>query len=272
MLKAPKPCIFCGEYGNQTKEHVLARWLEEIFPRNARDTHTFGVIDDIRSYKPVEEADRLRLMNKQGRAHTLKARVVCEPCNGGWLGNNQVDAKPYLSRLIRGEFIDLKKQGQAAVALWTVRAAMVAEFLHEPIAQNIDQEHRTLLMEGLAPPRGWFVWIGGYGGVRPIVAHELISGQTGILTAPGANGPGPPFYIHGVTIGLGRLIIYAAGTNLPEQDFSVASDLLMRIWPPLNDTILWPPALLIDDEQEARISRELMQTFPLTVPSGWTLK
>ena len=154
MPKPQKPCIFFGKFGFQTKEHVLARWLEQIFPRSSHDTHS--LIDQ----SPVVAGKRNELVEirkLQGRAHTKQVRVVCKHCNEGWLGDNQVKAKAALVPLIRGSKNSLAAHQQRDIALWAARAAMVAEYLDK--IQLIPQDQRTWLMKNLEPPQGWFIWI-----------------------------------------------------------------------------------------------------------------
>jgi hypothetical protein len=264
MVKPPQPCVFCGKFGFKSKEHVLARWLEEIFPRTSADTQSLINRNLITNGRLMNLAT---IRKFQGRVHTKQARIVCRSCNQGWMGDNQIAAKKVLVPLIVGSQIEINESQQRAIALWAVRSAMAAEFLEgQP---RIPQSHRSWLMENLEPPASWFVWIAGYGGDWPLENMELLSQSGGTLSPPAWAVPSGPFHAHSLTIGLGRLLIYVASVNLPNQQLELGDGRMHPIWPPYRGSISWPPARLLSDEEIVLLSTDQIGRFPLKIPKRW---
>jgi hypothetical protein len=112
-------CIFCGGSG-LTKEHLLADWLREIFPRTAKDTHTFGTIE---SWTPKP---RFVQRVKQGHAGSRKVRKVCGPCNSGWIGAIDDAAKQAIVPLIHGQSVVVTPEAHERSQLGSPRSQWLA--------------------------------------------------------------------------------------------------------------------------------------------------
>jgi hypothetical protein len=243
---------------------VLARWLEEIFPRSAADTHS--QVNREGGANRLEAAHTIKKL--QGRAHTKQRRVVCDRCNNGWMARNQAACKDILVALIRGLPTEIDEHQQRNIALWSARSAMTAEFLDEK-RRSIPQSHRTWLLENLEPPDGWFIWVAGYGGTWPLEHVEILSQEAGTI-APSrpSNMPGP-YRAHSTTIGLGRLLIYVAAIDLPNQRFEIPDGLMQPIWPQQSERIVWPPARLASDDEVWFLATSYLRHLPLNVPVDW---
>jgi hypothetical protein len=99
FLYGRRRCIFCERRPPDvkiSKEHVFADWLRDIFPRDAKTTHTLGVIDWQRGLA------RPTVTKKHGQGHSgsKKVRAVCQECNGTWLSSLEDTAKPILTLLM----------------------------------------------------------------------------------------------------------------------------------------------------------------------------
>lgn len=59
----------------------------------------------------------------------VKARCVCEQCNGGWMSLLETRSKPILEPMIHDSPCVLDYSKQSTVSLWTIRTSMVFEYL-----------------------------------------------------------------------------------------------------------------------------------------------
>jgi len=87
-----------------------------------------GTIDE-----KLDPSERYRVKVRQGHASTTKVRVVCRPCNNGWMSRLESDAKPALTSLLDGTPITLNLSQQAIVTHWVVMKLMVSEWINRKI-------------------------------------------------------------------------------------------------------------------------------------------
>jgi hypothetical protein len=184
------------------------------------------------------------------------------------MGNNQAQAKKFLVPLIHGAQINLGPKEQGDIALWSVRSAMAAEFLDAGIPR-VPQQHRAWLMDKLEPPPNWFVWIGGYGGNWPFAHTEVISAAGGTLVPTPFAAAVSPRHAYSLTIVLGRLIIYVASIDLPDQHLELSEGVMWPIWPRKLEQISWPPPRLASDEEVVYLATDQIGHFPLRLKSTW---
>ena len=199
MVRPRRPCVFCGQTGKLTGEHVWGRWLRRVLPAQVNKHHVRA-----RRIGPPGVADTWRCAC--GRAIRLTATSKsCAECNNGWLSRIQEQAKPYLIPLIRGERFALNPDGQRAVGTWCAMATMTGEYLdRDADAIGVSQADRDHLMQtGTAPPH-WKIWIGRYIGYAlpgpwqhytvPIVEGQDVAGDDPAATPqhPGHDVPAGP--------------------------------------------------------------------------------
>jgi hypothetical protein len=121
-----KKCLFCSNPADSL-EHVLPQWLFRcIAPRT---TGAFPV--NVGRY--VEGQGYLD--NRRFISLSLKARIVCENCNGGWMSKLESKVGQALKPLVADEFPilghtffeELKKHGPL-MALWVSKTALTTSF------------------------------------------------------------------------------------------------------------------------------------------------
>jgi hypothetical protein len=199
-------CIFCGGSG-LTKEHLLADWLREIFPRTAKDTHTFGTIE---SWTPKP---RFVQRVKQGHAGSRKVRKVCGPCNSGWIGAIDDAAKQAIVPLIHGQSVVVTPEAQRAIATWFAKIAMVGDAMR-PERSVVLQTDRDWIRRNSLPPLLWEVWIGSYDGVdwRDLGIFQ----HGGRLDLSAVTRPHKlASNLEATTMGLGKLLALVIGNESP---------------------------------------------------------
>lgn len=256
MPKVPKPkhlrglreCIFCGKSGDISKEHVFGLWLREFFPRDKHTTHKSvytSWLDESGSHTPAEKRDRL-----QGHVGSKSLKVVCRQCNSGWLGQLEESVRPTLVPLITGERLNLTETEQTLLATWAAKIAMVAEHFR-PIDHGISQDERTWLMDELAPPAKWFVWIAAYEGKE---WGDLSIGQVRLALnpTPVTRPSDAAYYGQATTFGVGHILFCVVSGSSPVMETRFGGwdgDGLLQIWPTCPRSILWPPQTIFGDKQ-----------------------
>ena len=84
-------CVFCDAPAD-SREHLLPRWLEGVLPSD----------EPMVQYRQIgnDEKDRQEWTCRPFRE---RARVVCQPCNNGWMSSLEVEAKQLLASPIARE-------------------------------------------------------------------------------------------------------------------------------------------------------------------------
>jgi len=104
-------CIFCGQ-GPLTAEHVLPKWLQE-WGLDGSGQHTLVSGEEYKTYSaPPFSASR---------------KVVCKPCNTGWMSRLEAVSKPLLKALILGETRLIETFVQPILATWAYKTTLVQD-------------------------------------------------------------------------------------------------------------------------------------------------
>lgn len=239
-------CIFCG--GTPlTKEHIWADWLEPYVPR---DMDGYSVL------RAVAHLDRSQFeaSERGGDIHNWQVRCVCASCNNGWMSALQVEAKPTVIRLLRGEQFVLGVQQQGAVAAWVAMAVMAGDAGDRGgrAVQKIDLE---FFRASRGPPLNWRILIGDYSRDQwraHWVRHPM---QIEEKIEPGLDRTATQFNAQFTTFVTARLYanvsVAPSGTAHIRLPFKPDVERKLRqIWPPVRGEISWPPKALTDDDAD----------------------
>lgn len=274
-LRGLKSCIFCGQTGGISREHIFALWLKEFFPRDQNTKHRFAHVawlDEIDPRNPNE----LREV-RQGHVGSKKLRIVCQKCNNGWMSALEEKVKSSLPALIVGNRANIVPSGQTLLAAWACKTAMVADHV-DPNRSAIGQEERTWLMNKLCPPANWYVWIGAYYGNE---WHNLSLLQTNVLVshAPVSKPSDAPYYAKATTFGVGHILFFVLSGTEPNMERSfkgVEFDRLTQIWPTAARSLIWPPIVPMNDQDAYEIANifSISDMFDRTFDPGanWIFK
>ena len=170
----------------------------------------------------------------------MKAKCVCGGCNGGWMNDLETEARPYAEPMIRGQKVVLSAGAQRIVAAWACLKAVVGRYAHSP-PEPVERQWLDHLYEHHRSPASWYVWLTGYNGADPIYyeSHDIT------LQFPDSEELGTP---HGVlttfVAGYLALKVLGIGSGTPR---SPGPSPLIRIWPPSNIYVYWPPPDPLDD-------------------------
>lgn len=269
-----RKCIFCGEPGKISKEHIFGLWLKELFPRGEHTTHKSvytAWLNESGSHTPAEKRGR-----HQGHVGSKSLKVVCQPCNDGWLSQLETRVRPTLTPLITGERRNLIGNEQALLATWAAKTAMVAEYFR-PTDRGISQDERTWLMDRLTPPAKWFVWIAAYNGKEwgnlAITQVRIALNPTPITRPSDAR-----YYGQATTFGVGHILFCVVSSSSPDMERRFGgrdADGLLQIWPAYPRSILWPPKTIFGDKHAYAVANffNWSEVFNQSLDPGadWTL-
>ncbi len=150
-----RACIFCG--GTPvTKEHLVGRWAGRFVDEDQRNI--FQRSD--REGEPQQPGDTRRW---RARAYDRQARVVCEPCNSGWMS----DLETAVSLLLDLEALDgrpLSPDEQTLLATWAMKTALTMDAAQSPENRVIPFEVARSFGRNRQLPDGAEVWLASYTG------------------------------------------------------------------------------------------------------------
>jgi hypothetical protein len=230
-----RACIFCG--GTPlTVEHVWPEWVARLF-----DTTSVRITRS--GSKPVAYS---------ARTIELKAAVVCEPCNTGWMNRVENAARPILTPMIKGQCATLDRPAQFVAAFWAVKTAMVFECaLSQPLSEIYwsQTERETMRVEPHSTvPVETLVRVAAHAGDGLAYGR---AGRSHLTTIAGRD-----HGVHGarITLMVGSLVLQVeadrwtgmTGSNSiwwPPQ-YNSQSEWL---WPIQHDHLHWPTAAPLDE-------------------------
>lgn len=233
-IALPKRCIFCDVEGKLTREDFFPEWFRKLYPAPAGSR---GARLNAEATRPeVDPATGRIVVNivptslaRPGDLADQTLRVVCAPCNNGWMSRLQEAARPILTPYILGKWPRPTRAGRAVMSSWAAMFAMVIEFGDEPSA-IVPPIEREVFRYDRRPPIGAMVWAGRLAGDLPYWFHRrtlrVTDDSTEIMVVP--NGAL-------TTIVLGHLMlqVYLTTSDLEPIDPVERADRL-------GLTILWP--------------------------------
>ncbi len=145
----PKECAFCPSTATLTGEHLWSDWINNVLPKS---TYSFRRMDTTSKKVSTWKAETLN----------LKARVVCGPCNRGWMSDIDArEAKPSLSPLISDTSPRvLPIRVLISIAVFLLKTAVVADHMGTGGSPFFTIDERYTFRERQRIPVGVSMWIG----------------------------------------------------------------------------------------------------------------
>jgi hypothetical protein len=215
----------------------LGNYIARTTSRHAIAPETFGRSD---------EAETI-IQPQTGDPHSRRIKCVCGLCNNGWMSTLQKDTKPFLVPMLAGEPVDLRRNGQTALAAWTAMFVMVAEHL-DLNTVAVPASDRRSLRSNARPPSHWRIWIGRQSTTsHPLFSHNVLSfvhkeeiERLGIEHHVPAN-------TQTSAILLGEHLLIYVMSSLVARDIirrwplpAPVAGSLVQIWPIKNEVVRWP--------------------------------
>lgn len=135
-----------------SREHIWAHWMREYLP-------------EVRQSQKLEKlypeggrfGKHVRRLKTSGDARGRKLKIVCAPCNNGWMSRLQSLAKPVLQPLLVSNKKTLSLRKQEILAAWAAMFTMVFETVNPEFAATTPDQRQTF-MNTQVPPKNWIVW------------------------------------------------------------------------------------------------------------------
>jgi len=262
-------CIFCGNPGKLTAEHIWGDWTRAYVPRPAKK-HKFVNVTVARPGEHEYDDPRVRA----GDPLSSKVKVVCAACNNGWMSALQNNAKPHLIPMFQGFRSMLDAAAQTQIAAWIAMATTTAEYLTHGAGQpSISESDRAHLMKEHEPSSSWRIWIGRHRGAWPgqwARASFSILEADEIPSAVSRNDRSPT--TQATTFTVGNLYVHAMSSRYPDvvqgwdwRTAPTANRCLFQIWPIVSPLAFWPLSDISEQDAQSfstaflRYSDELAQ-------------
>ncbi len=246
------PCVFCGGADRGiSREHVLAAWVDAIFPEAAKEKAHVVLI---RPKSKLIEFDTLPFEQKVG--------VVCHGCNNTWMSQLETDAAPILTPMVSGAaaVMDLTKPMQQTVATWATKTAFMFEHLHPANRIVPDREyHRFFATRRPAPE--YMVFLARRDSIidPDTRAANLVTSREQEVNAVGyspevtreeirASMDGGA-KVYRITVALGHLVFVVLGHTFPNpmnMTMTPNGEKILRCVWPTQERSRWPTLLPIE--------------------------
>jgi hypothetical protein len=217
-------CPFC-DGSDPTAEHVFPQWL-------SKELAAIGglVRKGEGGHRPLRKLDI--------------TAPICRTCNNRWLSVLENDAKPLLSKMLRGQEQRLFHNEQTLLATWALKTAMMLDLASgQPV---IPTGFFHSLRQRREPFPSSFVWIAGYSGSQWATWARHGPLQLGASQAAPPNGFVSTFTVFRVVF---QVVGYFTSGGATFNDNRIYRDALTQISPLWCLPVEWPPnRLAFNDE------------------------
>ncbi|HJZ10832.1 MAG TPA: hypothetical protein VJ521_01695, partial [Acidobacteriota bacterium] len=197
----------------------------------------------------------------QGDSLNLTAKVVCGPCNSGWMSDlENEEAKPILKDMIvHGSAVSLFPRGIVSIAAFAFKSAVIGDHMNYPANHFFSHDVRRQFMVSLDLPRGIQIWVTSYN--TPRKRGGYFSGRYPYIERSVPKG----FQLYVFTYCIGYFMFqlvafkyhrsrfrkHAAPLTLHPDTFW--NKIAIPLWPNDGSSVEWPPPL--------QLQSELVETF-----------
>lgn len=266
-------CVFCGQDGKSTKEHVWAKWLRKypaydafIEYENAHGQRFVWTQPQLR----LDDEDRYRQVPTPGQqVNTLLPFVtvpVCRTCNNGWMSRLEIRAEQILNQMILGQNVTVTSDQQSALAAWVTKAAYAYASTYPDVNNTFTPNEYQEFTQLNQPPGRVAIWMG-----HSTSAHAYIG--MAVIPLDLFDASTPPHLLGEVRAGGANVWLAAHSVVfiahwLPAALADVYDDELVpsfgnrwrgltRIWPPGPD-LAWPtqpiPDKILNDQMMTMVN------------------
>jgi hypothetical protein len=208
-LKSPGKCIFCGQAGSLTKQHIFPDRLKGLIARDA-DHHFSAPIIIVPGDNDSIFVHPQTPKKRNGSIGTRRPRIVCKSCNGGWMRIAEEAAFDVITPLILGDTSVLSQEALEKVALFSGIIFSMADTDHPPTSA-VSFEERNFVFRNRRLPQNWFVFMARTNSDYWRIRFYHIGAKAGPV---GSSFGRARCNFHVCTIGMGALLLHAvSGPN-----------------------------------------------------------
>jgi hypothetical protein len=236
-------CVFCGATGRMSAEHVFPDWSQPFLrSEDGLGTHT----------RTIMRAEGETTSEHRGLPATSTVRSVCGACNNVWMSRLEGDAKPYLETMLNNHGRTYYRGGQALLATWAVKTALVAGSKFEPQTPEVFYRNLTAARTPSGTTRIWM-------GATPWAEFHYVDHRPLKISRRDEPRVRTENAFAGL-LALGHVVFYVVSwiDNPPSvEPVQRYSDSLLELWP-YSGPKAWPPRGLRLDEDALD---DLAETF-----------
>lgn len=232
----PDVCLFCQNAAGVTVEHTLSDPIRKLVP---------GVADLTVEHLRVKEGVLEERRPYETDSVSYQRKGYCSGCNNTWMQAMDNEVAPLLLPLVEGDVVSISPTDQYALATWVTKIALVYESLSgsERVVPN---EAYRWFYDNRRPFEGMPIQLGDWLGstwrhtyVRRVITRKSYPG-------------GVPRGTEGVVITfilehfVSQTLLHGAWpTGWP---VAVEGADRVTIWPPVLNSLQWPPRLKVDPD------------------------
>lgn len=232
-----RSCVFCGGRPVE-REHLIPEWVGKCFPHRGPYPHTKRAADEQGEQSKLYSAGVFR----------AKARIVCQPCNGGWMSDLENAVRPLLRwMMLTGQSCALGADDQRVLARWSLKTLMVLQCAQSGGKAALPQEQLRRLRAHSDPPEAFRVALAGRRRENPWPYRFYGLGVDLVINGrPLPPSPTSEFNAFLGAICIGHFVAHIVGQFTGERvDIGpTASDLFVDAWP-ISGRVTWPPPRLL---------------------------
>jgi hypothetical protein len=168
----------------------------------------------------------------------------------------ETQTKPVLSRLIDRPVVTLTPQDQRCLSLWAAKTAMTVALARRGRVA-VPKDHFHALAATQEPPFRAEVWLaahhGEYVGCSTHIDQNEFTAQ--LETAAPTTSLGT-YMRYSITVNVMGVVLQLVADTMPRhwilEGASEPELSAIRIWPPTNRLVVWPPPRVLDDDDLTR--------------------
>lgn len=231
-------CIFCGEDGQASVEHVIPRWTGPILLRLPRTGISPGGKLMTHRFTPGPE-ENSSAREWESDEPDLTTKAVCLGCNNGWLGRLETRLSSIAEPLLLGEQVNLDSEAQRLVATWGYKTVLLLQMIRPRASRPIPRQRFQRFYLDRRPPTDVRIWLASTRGNN--VVHET---STEINLARKFDQLEVPGFF--TVLVIGRLLVLCAGRLVPGSEHlrigsQVNPRITVEVWPASLRAVQWPP-------------------------------
>lgn len=230
-------CVACGKVQKLSNEHALPSWLGKVVA-SLGDSAASSNGKVGHKYEGRPTSGVVREWSAYGT--DIKAQVVCEPCNNGWLSELENSLIPILTPLIEGKSRTLPTLECRLLTRWFLKTVLMLELAGDRTQRVVPHVLEEWLRKDIQPRSNFSLWV--------CTAREASGIATAGRIASTQLGSGTPHDAWMFAMVLGHVIFVAIGTSSGARP--------PRLSVPMANVVsqVWPPPLVLPYPRRVRLS------------------
>jgi hypothetical protein len=239
-----KKCAFCTRPAD-SREHIFSDWMLQMLPPEQRYIVNERIVT------------RDEYIRYQARKIQLKAKVVCTPCNNGWMSDLEGCLKPVFQNILFDDksAVIFGPKELAIIAAYGFKTLVLANHKDLNTTPFLTRAQRFLFRRKLCIPNGVQIWMA----TRKVIPGKFYGFWKSING--GSNQPSRyAFSLYVCTWNFQNIVLQILSMkwkdNRRRKTVPMSSivqpewwnDAAIQIWPLLGGNIQWPPPAYLVDE------------------------